>query len=47
MAPEATPVVRIRGLTKRLGRSVLAVDGLDLTVEEGQVVGLAGPNGAG
>jgi ABC-2 type transport system ATP-binding protein len=44
-APEP-PVVLIEGLTKRL-RGVLAVDGLDLTVEKGQVVGLAGPNGAG
>ncbi|MFL5824473.1 MAG: ABC transporter ATP-binding protein [Solirubrobacteraceae bacterium] len=32
---------------KRLGSGVVAVDGLDLTVEVGQVVGLAGPNGAG
>ncbi|HLN16797.1 MAG TPA: ATP-binding cassette domain-containing protein [Acidimicrobiales bacterium] len=45
-APEPPPVVLIEGLTKRL-RGVLAVDGLDLTVERGQVVGLAGPNGAG
>jgi ABC-2 type transport system ATP-binding protein len=46
MAPDAAPV-EVRGLTKRLGRGVLAVDGLDLRVEPGQVVGLAGPNGAG
>jgi ABC-2 type transport system ATP-binding protein len=46
MAPSAPPVL-VRGLTKRLGRGVLAVDGLDLTVEAGQIVGLAGPNGAG
>jgi ABC-2 type transport system ATP-binding protein len=46
MAPDAPPVV-IRGLTKRLRGGVVAVDALDLTVEEGQVVGLAGPNGAG
>jgi ABC-2 type transport system ATP-binding protein len=39
--------VRIEGLTKHLGRKVLAVDNLDLTVERGQVMGLAGPNGAG
>jgi ABC-2 type transport system ATP-binding protein len=46
MADSSIPVV-IDGLTKRLGRGVLAVDGLDLVVQPGQVVGLAGPNGAG
>jgi ABC-2 type transport system ATP-binding protein len=40
------PVV-IDGLTKRLGRDVLAVDDLNLVVRRGQIVGLAGPNGAG
>jgi ABC-2 type transport system ATP-binding protein len=40
-------VVRIEGLTKRLRRGVLAVDGLNLVVERGQVVGLTGPNGSG
>ncbi|WP_254525262.1 ABC transporter ATP-binding protein [Natrinema caseinilyticum] len=34
-------------LTKRYGKSVLAVDDLDLTVEEGEVFGFLGPNGAG
>lgn len=29
------------------GRSVTAVDGLDLTVKQGEVVGFIGPNGAG
>jgi ABC-2 type transport system ATP-binding protein len=42
-----SPPVLIEGLTKRLGRGVLAVDGLSLRVERGQVLGLAGPNGAG
>jgi ABC-2 type transport system ATP-binding protein len=41
------PVVRIDGLVKRFGRGVVAVDGLDLLVEEGQVFGLAGANGSG
>jgi len=46
------PVVELRGLTKvyrghlGIGRS-LGLDGLDLSVEPGQVFGLLGPNGAG
>jgi len=35
-----------RGLTKRYGAG-LALDGLDLTVEPGEVYGYLGPNGAG
>ena len=34
------------GLTKRYG-DLTAVDGLDLTVEVGEFVGVLGPNGAG
>jgi ABC-2 type transport system ATP-binding protein len=36
----------VRGLEKRY-RSVTALDGVDLHVEPGQLVGLLGPNGAG
>ncbi len=39
-------MIRVRGLTKRFG-DLAAVDGLDLTVEAGEVVALLGPNGAG
>ncbi|WP_276258849.1 ABC transporter ATP-binding protein [Haloglomus litoreum] len=39
--------IETNDLTKRYGESVLAVDGLDLTVEEGEVFGFLGPNGAG
>jgi ABC-2 type transport system ATP-binding protein len=46
MADDSPPIL-IEGLTKRLGRGVLAIDGLDLVVQRGQIVGLAGPNGAG
>ena len=39
-------LIEATGLRKRYG-SVAALDGLDLAVEEGHVVGLLGPNGAG
>ncbi|MGY6018619.1 ABC transporter ATP-binding protein [Streptomyces spinosirectus] len=39
-------VIRCEGLTKRYG-AALAVDGLDLTVGAGRVVGFLGPNGSG
>src|SRR5690242_10793570 len=35
-----------RGLRKRYG-STIALDGVDLRVEEGRILGLIGPNGAG
>jgi ABC-type multidrug transport system ATPase subunit len=41
-----TPVVKTVGLTKRYGHHV-AVDGLNLTVHAGEVLGFLGPNGAG
>jgi len=41
-----TEVIRASGLVKRYG-SVTALDGLDLAVPEGTVLGLLGPNGAG
>jgi ABC-2 type transport system ATP-binding protein len=39
-------MIEARNLTKRFGETV-AVDGVDLTVEEGSAHGLVGPNGAG
>jgi ABC-type branched-subunit amino acid transport system ATPase component len=38
--------IRTEGLTRRFGPTV-AVDGLDLVVEPGEVFGFLGPNGAG
>jgi ABC-2 type transport system ATP-binding protein len=39
-------VIEARGLVKKYG-DVIALDGLDLAVAEGSVLGLLGPNGAG
>src|ERR1700741_3190742 len=38
--------IEARGLRKAFGTTV-AVDGVDLRVEEGRILGLIGPNGAG
>jgi ABC-2 type transport system ATP-binding protein len=40
------PLIEIKGLRKSYG-SVIAVDGLNLSVVEGEIFGLLGPNGAG
>ena len=45
MSPGAA-VLEIRGLTRRFG-GLTAVDSLDVTVHEGEIVSLVGPNGAG
>jgi ABC-2 type transport system ATP-binding protein len=39
--------VEARGVVKRFGAGVVALDGLDLRIEEGETYGLLGPNGAG
>src|SRR6478672_5989003 len=41
-----TPTIEATGVRKRFGKTV-ALDGLDLTAEPGQVVAILGPNGAG
>jgi ABC-2 type transport system ATP-binding protein len=46
VTPVTAPPVEARGLVKRYG-DVVAVDGVDLTVEPGDVYGYLGPNGAG
>jgi len=40
------PLIEARGLTKSFGK-VVALDGLDLVADGGQVVAVLGPNGAG
>ena len=40
------PCIEARGLRKAFGTTV-ALDGVDLRVEEGRILGLIGPNGAG
>jgi ABC-2 type transport system ATP-binding protein len=40
------PMIEARGLRKAFGTTI-ALDGVDLRVEEGRIVGLVGPNGAG
>ncbi len=41
-----SPAVEVQGLTKRYG-AFTAVDGIDLTIARGEIMGLLGPNGAG
>jgi beta-exotoxin I transport system ATP-binding protein len=41
------PAIQTRQLVKRYGRGTVALKGLDLTVQRGEVFGFLGPNGAG
>src|ERR1700722_16118821 len=43
---EAMACIEARGLRKTFGTNV-ALDGINLRIEEGRILGLIGPNGAG
>ncbi|MBI5439985.1 MAG: ABC transporter ATP-binding protein [Deltaproteobacteria bacterium] len=46
----ATPLISARGLEKsfsRAGKEVVAMQGLDLTVDEGEFIAIVGPSGCG
>ncbi len=44
---DVTDIIVAEGLVKTYGKKVRALDGLDLRVAQGTVLGLLGPNGAG
>jgi ABC-2 type transport system ATP-binding protein len=45
--PGGNLAIEARGLVKRFGEDVLAVDGVDLAIQENTIYALLGPNGAG
>ncbi|MEU4226321.1 ABC transporter ATP-binding protein [Nonomuraea sp. NPDC026600] len=46
LPPDGGPLLEVRGLTRRYGKTV-AVDGVDLVIRRGEVVGLVGESGSG
>ena len=47
MATSAEPILQVRGVTKRFGETVTALDGCDLDIFPGEVVVIVGPSGSG
>lgn len=45
-APDAAPIIRVRGLVNRFGEQVVH-DGLDLDVRRGEIIGVVGGSGSG
>ena len=43
---DGAPILEVRGITKKFG-GVIALNGIDLVVPRGAIIGLIGPNGAG
>mgnify|MGYP001263643257 CR=1 FL=1 len=41
------PILEINGLTKRYADGLVALDGVTLTIGQGEIFALLGPNGAG
>lgn len=46
MSASMTPLLQVNGLTMRFG-GLLAVNNVELTLNQGEIVSLIGPNGAG
>lgn len=46
MATDAAPILELVGVSRRFG-GLTVIDGLDLRVAAGEIVGIIGPNGAG